>query len=61
MKALDLIDSGGDLRTKLQGEHEEAAGRAGRGGLHGQAGADADPAGDARRRGRGDEDGRTSC
>ena len=61
MKALDLVDTSRRPADEAEGEHGEDAGRAGRGGVHDEAGADADPAGDARRRGGGDEDGRRDC
>ena len=61
MKALELVDRSGELRDEAEGEHEADAGRAGGGRVHDQARADADPAGDARRRGAWRRRWPTSC
>ena len=61
MKALELVDTAADLRTKLKANTKKLRAGLEGAGFTDEARPDADPAGDARRRGGRDEDGRRAA
>ena len=61
MKALELVDTAGELRARLKANTKKLRAGLEEAGLHREARPNADPAGDARRCRGGDEDGRSSC